>query len=261
MVDINTEFRSPNFGDRGGARVDMIVIHYTAMDTAAALARLCDPQSSVSAHYVIAQTGQVYRLVDEDKRAWHAGVAHWSGVDDVNTCSIGIELDHMGIDADGDFIDYAEPQIQSLIALLTDLCERYEIPPHRVVGHSDVAPERKQDPGNRFPWRRLADVGLAFWPEMLDLDKAGSAAPEPAVLARGDVGENVRDLQKSLAGFGYGIKCDGVFGPKTEACVIAFQRRFRPAQSDGRADMQTCELLDAGLRTLPLPVDLGASLR
>ncbi len=152
---------SPNRGPRrGGARPDLVVIHYTAMRNAdAALDRLCDPEAQVSAHYLIAKTGEVVQMVDEADRAWHAGGGAWGPVRDVNSRSIGIELDNTGREP------FSEPLMAALEALLAGILSRWSITPERVIGHSDMAPHRKADPGPRFDWRRLALQGLSVWPE------------------------------------------------------------------------------------------------
>lgn len=151
---------SPNFGERrNGAVPELVVLHYTAMDSAeAALQRLCDPQAEVSAHYLIAADGRVWRLVEEKHRAWHAGAGSWAGQDDVNSRSIGIELDNTGTHP------FAEPQIAALEDLMQGIMTRWSIPPRKVIAHSDMAPDRKLDPGPRFDWRRLALQGLSVWP-------------------------------------------------------------------------------------------------
>lgn len=156
-----TGFPSPNCGERrGGARPDLIVIHYTAMASAAeARARLCDPAHEVSAHWLIAETGAAEALVDEALRAWHAGAGQWGAVTDVNSRSIGIELANSGSQP------FAEPQMAALERLLAGIMARWGIPPERVIGHSDMAPQRKSDPGPRFDWRRLARQGLSVWPD------------------------------------------------------------------------------------------------
>lgn len=156
---------SPNFGERRrGARPDMVVIHYTGMATAeAALARLCDPAAEVSAHYLIAEDGRTWRLVADAERAWHAGAGSWSGIEDVNSRAIGIELANAGPLAD--LPPFPEPQMAALEALLDGVMARWQIPPVRVVAHSDTAPGRKADPGPKFDWRRLARGGRAVWPE------------------------------------------------------------------------------------------------
>ncbi|OIQ24621.1 MAG: N-acetylmuramoyl-L-alanine amidase [Alphaproteobacteria bacterium MedPE-SWcel] len=148
---------SPNFGPRrDGLRPELIVLHYTAMESAeAALARLCDPQFEVSAHYLITAQGRLLQLVAEDMRAWHAGAGEWAGRGDINSRSIGIELDNRGTHP------FSEPQMHRLEALLPQIMQRWDIPPEGVIGHSDMAPGRKWDPGPRFDWARLSRVGLA----------------------------------------------------------------------------------------------------
>lgn len=188
---------SPNHGERrGGARPDLVVIHYTAMATAAeARARLCDPAAEVSAHWLVDEAGQVEALVPEDRRAWHAGAGAWGGVGDVNSRSIGIELANPG---DRPF---PEPQMAALERLLAGIRDRWRIPPERVIGHSDMAPDRKRDPGPRFDWRRLALAGLSVWP--------------------GPGGEADADLTASLRAFGYPAA-------PSELLLVAFRLRFRP---------------------------------
>lgn len=192
---------SPNFGDRrDGARPELIVIHYTAMPScAAARDRLCDPAAEVSAHWLISETGEVEQLVAEEARAWHAGAGTWDGRGDVNSRSIGIELANVG-DA-----PFPEPQMAALEALLRKIMTRWTIGPEAVIAHSDMAPERKSDPGPRFDWRRLALQGLSVWPEPADRFIPADADAF-AALARA---------------FGY---------PETspEALLQAFRLRFRP---------------------------------
>ena len=167
-----TPFPSPNFGNRReSALPDIIVIHYTGMDSHdAAYARLCDPGSEVSAHYLIGMDGATTPLVAEQNRAWHAGEGSWGGVADVNSRSIGIELCNPG---HGPF---AEPQMAALGKVLEGVMSRWSIPAHRVIAHSDMAPRRKRDPGARFDWRRLALMGLAVWPEIGDVRLPFAAA-------------------------------------------------------------------------------------
>ncbi len=155
---------SPNFGDRrGGVVPDLVVIHYTAMEScAAAMARLCDLGAEVSAHYLISEQGEVLALVPEAARAWHAGAGEWGGVTDVNSRSIGIELANRG-DA-----PFAAAQMTALEGVLAGVMARWSIGPHRVIGHSDMAPLRKSDPGPRFDWRRLSLSGLSVWPQITE---------------------------------------------------------------------------------------------
>jgi len=237
---------SPNHGERrGGAVVDMLILHYTGMASAeAALERLCDPASGVSAHYVVDESGGVVQLVEEGRRAWHAGVAAWRGRSDVNSASIGIELVNPGHELG--YRAFPEPQMAALAALCRAVLVRHPIPPRHVLAHCDVAPQRKQDPGELFDWQRLAAAGIGLWP---------SPVPSPGRdIGPGDRGEDVERFQAALATYGYGLVADGRYGAATGAVVAAFQRHFRPGLVDGRADAETRALL-SGL--LALCVDPG----
>jgi N-acetylmuramoyl-L-alanine amidase len=216
------ECASPNHDARPeAARIDMLVLHYTGMKTAAeAIDRLCDPGAKVSAHYVIDEDGTVWRLVEESRRAWHAGLSFWQGTRDVNGASIGIELVNPG--HDWGYRAFPEAQMASLEALCGALLRRHPIPADRVVGHSDVAPLRKQDPGELFDWARLARAGIGLWPT--------DAAPPPASLA---------GAQAMLAAIGYRVPRPGTLDTETRYVLIAFQRRFRPSRIDGSLDEET----------------------
>ena len=198
----------------------MVVLHYTEMEHDSALRRLTDPDAKVSAHYFISENGEVVRLVDEDKRAWHAGASYWRGHKDVNSASIGIELDHPG-HANG-YREFAEPQIEALVPLLNDIVRRHDIPRANVVGHSDVAPARKLDPGELFPWYRLAEYRLCL--------------PRPERLDLGDPFPNDGSFYLALERFGYDVSP----GKKT---VEAFQRRWRPERIDGEIDGEVRAIL------------------
>jgi N-acetylmuramoyl-L-alanine amidase len=235
---------SVNFGDRAKGRLpDMIVLHYTGMpDVEGALARLCTAGTDVSAHYVVLEDGRVVQCVQEAKRAWHAGVGSWAGEEDINSCSIGIEIVNRG--HDWGYPDFPLRQIAAVIALCRGIILRRDIPAHRIVGHSDVAPSRKKDPGEKFPWRSLANSGVGHW-------------VQPAPIVRGEVlktgseGDNVLALQESLASYGYGIKATGKFDTATMEVVAAFQRHFRPERVDGVADQSTLKTLQALHDSLP----------
>ncbi|HXC53750.1 MAG TPA: N-acetylmuramoyl-L-alanine amidase [Rhizomicrobium sp.] len=215
---------SPNHDARPeGAAIDMLVLHYTGMRTAdEALARLCDPAAKVSAHYTIGRDGRIFAHVPEERRAWHAGVSHWAGEKNVNGRSIGIELVNPGHEFG--YVPFAQAQIAALMDLAQAILKRHPIPPARVLGHSDVAPARKQDPGELFPWAQLAEFGIGVWPE-----------PPP----RG-VGEAP---PTDLARYGYGVH------PYTDvpldAVVTAFQRHFRPAAVNGIWDGECASALAA----------------
>lgn len=262
---------SPNHGERRGrwaeSGPDTILLHYTGMPagrgmTAAerAIRWLTTPVSEVSAHYVVAEDGLVTQLVAESRRAWHAGRSSWAGEEDVNSASIGIEIAHPGHwwdlaavpdrDPAADpeihpgYGDFPDRQIAAVIALCRDLAHRHGIRPERVLAHSDVAPGRKRDPGEKFPWARLAEAGVGVW-----------VPPEPIVeggrsFSLGECSPPVAALQTMLASWGWGVPTHGRYDAETVAVVEAFQRHFRPERVDGVADRSTIvtlrRLLDRG---------------
>jgi N-acetylmuramoyl-L-alanine amidase len=211
---------SPNYDARGDAPIDMLVLHYTGMKSAKeALDRLCDPAAKVSAHYTIDEDGTVYVLVPETRRAWHAGVGHWAGASDINARSIGIELVNPGHEFG--YRQFPEAQIVSLTTLCHSILMRHPIPSWRVLGHSDVAPARKEDPGELFPWQQLAKAGIGLWPQAITSDLGADA----------------------LTRYGYGP------GAPPEKLVTAFQRHFRPKKLDGQWDGECAGLLASLLGT------------
>ena len=221
---------SPNHGERRTA-IDILLLHYTGMpDADDALQRLCDPASAVSAHYFVFEDGRLMQCVPEARRAWHAGEASWSGMADINSRSIGIEIANPGHGWRYD--EFPDAQIAAVISLCRDILARRPIPSAHVLGHSDVAPMRKQDPGEKFPWDRLAAAGIGAW-----------VAPEPitqgVALSMGDDGPEVRDLQAQLAEYGYGLRPNGRYDETTRDVVAAFQRHFRRTRVDGVADAST----------------------
>ncbi|MDR3421138.1 MAG: N-acetylmuramoyl-L-alanine amidase [Xanthobacteraceae bacterium] len=224
---------SPNHGERrGGKRPDMILLHYTGMPNAEeALDRLCSPASEVSAHYFVFEDGRVIQMVQESRRAWHAGVSFWAGETDINSCSIGIEIANPGHDFG--YPDFPRRQIAAVTALCRGIQTRSTIPPTRVLAHSDVAPSRKQDPGEKFPWRTLHDSGVGHWVNPAPIDKGR------VVLALGDRSDAVATLQESLIRYGYGLAANGTYDSATYDVVTAFQRHFRPERIDGIADTST----------------------
>lgn len=225
---------SPNHETRA-TPIDMIVLHYTGMDDSkAALARLCDPSARVSSHYLVLEDGEIIQLVPELRRAWHAGVSSWHGESDINSHSIGIEIANPGHDFG--YPDFPPRQIAAVTALCRDIRTRYPIADPRVLAHSDIAPSRKRDPGEKFPWSTLAAAGIGLWVEPT------ATAPGPE-LVRGDHGQPIRTLQAALKRFGYGIVTSGEFDLVTEEVVTAFQRHFRPIQVDGIADHATVDTL------------------
>jgi len=229
---------SANF-DARRAPPDMLVLHYTGMvDGPAALARLTDPQAKVSAHYMVEEDGRVFALVPEERRAWHAGKSFWRGRTDINAASVGVEIVNPGHEFG--YRPFPDVQIATVIELLTDIRSRWTIPDDRVLGHSDVAPHRKTDPGELFPWRRLAEAGHGFWVE---------PAPAPgAPLAEGDEGLGVLTLRSGLARLGYECPRSGRYDADLAVVVRAFQRHWRPERVDGIADGETRARLMALLR-------------
>ena len=211
---------SPNFDERNGAAVSILVLHYTGMeDAASAIERLRDPAAKVSCHYLVAEDGAVLRMVDESKRAWHAGASFWRGLSPLNAVSIGIEIVNPGHEFG--YRPFPEPQMDALIPLVADIVKRYSIIPPNVVGHSDIAPARKEDPGELFDWARLAKLGLAM--------------PRPT--------ERLIDPHWTDGGFLLALERYGYDVRKPKHAVIAFQRRFRPELLDGVIDGETRAIL------------------
>ena len=241
---------SVNF-DARAAEIDLVILHYTGMaDADTALRRLTDPApiagrypgpwqapdidpetplGRASAHYVVGEDGAVFRLVAEDMRAWHAGVSSWEGREDVNSRSIGVEIVNGGHDYG--LPDFPDLQIEAVIALIADILKRNALAPSRVLAHSDIAPARKQDPGEKFPWKRLAEAGVAIWPEYVAVQ--ADANPDPVL------------IQRQLKTIGYSVQETGAFDDEVRLALSAFQRRFRPARIDGLADEETQMLLMA----------------
>lgn len=236
---------SPNFDERA-LPISTLVLHYTGMETAQlAIERLRCPIAKVSAHYVVDENGQVYCLVDEEKRAWHAGVSSWNGQSDLNSASIGIEIVNGGHDFG--LPEFPNAQIEQVMNLSRAILERYKINPFHVVGHSDIAPNRKQDPGEKFPWQTLAHHGVGVFPKINTSNGPGSIDTRP-LFAIGQTGEGVKILQTGLSQLGYGLAQSGHFDEQTELVICAFQRRYRPTKIDGIVDTQTLELLTELLR-------------
>lgn len=229
---------SPNFDERA-VPPDMIVLHYTGMQTGeSALERLRNPASKVSSHYLVEEDGRVFVLVPEERRAWHAGRSFWKGQENCNGVSIGVEIVNPGHEFG--YRAFPDAQIASVIALLADIRTRWEIEDSRIIGHSDVAPARKQDPGELFPWKRLAEAGHGLWAE-----------PEPAPglpLAEGEEGVGVFALQAGLTRLGYNCPPSGRFDADTRDIVVAFQRHWVQSRIDGVADGLTRARLMAVLR-------------
>ena len=223
------EAPSPNFDPRT-TPPDTIVLHYTGMPTGeGALERLRDPAAKVSAHYVVEEDGRIFRLVPEERRAWHAGVSFWKGERDINSASIGIEIVNPGHEFG--YRPFPDAQIASVIGLVGDIRTRWQIDNGRIVAHSDVAPDRKDDPGELFPWKRLAEAGHGLWVE----PPAAPGAP----LSEGEESTGVFALQAGFTRLGYDCAPSGRFDAHTKAVVTAFQRHWRQEKVDGVADGET----------------------
>jgi N-acetylmuramoyl-L-alanine amidase len=221
---------------RAVGRPSILLLHYTGMASAdRALRWLCAAESRVSCHYLIDEAGRITQMVPEAMRAWHAGEAFWAGETDINSASIGIEIQNPGHGLD--YVDFPDMQMQAVEALSLDIVARQGIAPHRVLAHSDVAPRRKQDPGEKFDWARLAGAGVGHWVEPARIE--GDAG-----FGEGDDGGEVERLQRRLAEYGYEIAPTGRFCEETALVVAAFQRHFRPALVNGRADHSTIDTLN-----------------
>lgn len=230
---------SPNRDERTSG-VDMLVLHYTGMTSAeAALERMCDPEAKVSAHYMIDEDGSVVQMVDEKERAWHAGVSFWKGQTDINSRSVGIEIVNPGHEFG--YTSFPPEQMEAVLRIAAKVVEYHGIKPSRVLGHSDVAPQRKQDPGEKFDWSLLAEHGIGLWP----FEKPALGLSEGPFLAFGDEGEPVAAIQKLLHEYGYEIEINGEMDQQTVNVVAAFQRHFRPVRVDARIDTETAERIVA----------------
>ena len=228
---------SPNHGLRtADTPVDILLLHYTGMESEeGALTWLISPESHVSAHYFVGEDGRIVQMVDEGLRAWHAGASSWAGEADINSRSVGIEIANPGHEYG--YRSFRRAQIAAVIELCRDILSRHPIPPARVLAHSDVAPLRKEDPGELFPWAELNAAGIGHW-----------VMPENVVVGQllqlGDSGPAVADLKQLFRMYGYGLGAESQFDEETAAVVRAFQRHFRPAQVDGIADVSTIATLE-----------------
>jgi N-acetylmuramoyl-L-alanine amidase len=236
---------SPNVGPRRGCdRPSILLLHYTGVETMAkAVDWLTRPESKVSCHYAVDEAGRIVQMVPEALRAWHAGEGSWAGETDINSASIGIEVHNPG--HEWGYPDFPDAQLDAVAALCRDILARHGIRPERVLAHSDVAPRRKKDPGEKFPWARLARAGVGHW-----VEPSAAVAAEPG-LGVGVAGPPVAEVQRLLSRYGYGIEPTGVVDAATELVVTAFQRHFRPARVDGRIDRSTIATLGRLLAALP----------
>ena len=237
---------SPNFGARkDGKKVEALVLHYTGMKTAkGAEDWLCADESQVSAHYLVYEDGFIVQMVREADRAWHAGKSYWQGERDLNSVSIGIEIANPGHHG---YTDFPPEQIEAVIKLCRGIIRRHKIVPERVLAHSDIAPGRKVDPGEKFSWGRLAGEGIGNFVEAAPIQGGRFLSP-------GDEGQPVEALQAMLALYGYECPVTGVFDPATFRDVKAFQLHFRPEKVDGIADFSTVDTLHRLLKNRQKPM-------
>ncbi len=236
---------SPNIDERrNGLFPTLLILHYTGLPSVErSIEVLADPRCKVSCHYVVAEDGRITQMVAERMRAWQAGVSYWAGETDINSASIGIEIQNPG--HTGGYPDFPYLQMTAVRDLCRDIMHRHGMAPAGVLAHSDVAPARKIDPGEKFDWAWLASQGVGHWvpPEPIGDD-------DPDRLGLGDKGEAVAAMQRSLAAYGYGVEASGEFDVATQFVVLAFQRHFRPARVDGYWDRScavTLERLNSAL--------------
>lgn len=243
---VSALYPSRNIGERrNGLRPYLIILHYTGMTSAEkAIEWLAHPDSNVSCHYVIDEAGKITQMVSETMRAWHAGLSHWHGETDINSASIGIEIQNPGHPCG--YPEFPEAQMQAVAALCRDIASRRSIAPEGVLGHSDVAPGRKIDPGEKFDWAWLASQGVGHWVE---------PAPAPdACTPEITEGAQVTEAQRLLRRYGYNVEPHGCMDEQTRVLIRAFQLHFRPALADGRLDAGTLDTLARLVAALPVPV-------
>ena len=217
---------SPNFEERPpGIDIKLLLLHYTGMQSSsAAKERLCDAKSKVSAHYLIDENGEIFSLVGEEKRAWHAGIASWHNEKDINSISVGVEIVNRGHEFG--YTKFMEPQMIAVEALCKDIIKRHSIPASGVLGHSDVAPSRKRDPGELFDWERLASNGIGIWPKVVPVEPNFQMG-------------SIKNCQTDLRAIGYGLELTGYLDKATRNTIIAFQRHWLPSLLTGKFDIET----------------------
>jgi N-acetylmuramoyl-L-alanine amidase len=239
---------SPNTGERKkGSKPRLILLHYTGMPTAEkAIHWLAHPKSKVSCHYVIDDTGEITQMVPEGMRAWHAGVSHWAGETDINSASIGIEIQNPG--HEHGYPDFPAEQMQAVAALCRDIAQRRAIRAESILAHSDVAPGRKIDPGEKFDWAWLAANGVGHWVEPAPPDSGSGRA-----YAVNDESGDIAEAQELLRRYGYNIDVNGRLDQWTLIVLRSFQLHFRPARADGKFDRATLDTLTRLVAALPVP--------
>lgn len=229
-----TQTPSPNFDERT-LPISMLVLHYTGMENgAAALSRMCEASSKVCAHYMVEEDGQIFQLADEKHRAWHAGLSSWAGETNVNSASIGIEIVNGGHDYG--LPEFPAVQISAVVRLCQDVLKRHDIDPMNIVAHSDIAPGRKQDPGEKFPWHELSRQGIGYWPKPVSQDQR-------VLFEIGARDRGISVIQSGLAYIGYGVEITGVLDAQTRVALEALQRRYRSDVIDGNVDVQSLEIV------------------
>lgn len=240
MISAILQAPSPNFNARAnGKSIDLIILHYTGMTEAnAARTRLCDPASQVSAHYVIERDGKIWQLVAESERAWHSGLSYWQGETDINSTSIGIELVNRGHQFG--YQTFPTVQITNCISLVQGIMQRHAIAPQRVLAHSDVAPQRKEDPGELFPWQSCAQNGVGFWPQ----------ATPPAIQTTIQNPMPLAEIRTMLRTIGYECPLEGEYDLPLRRILLAFQRHWLPHHLSGLADAPTSTMLHAVATTM-----------
>ncbi len=240
-VCVDKTQKAINFGERRGVeKPDILLLHYTGMnDGDGALKWLCCEESGVSCHYFVEEDGRILQLVPEVKRAHHAGAGQWEASDDINSRSIGVEIVNAG--HPGGLPDFPEVQMEAVARLSRDVIQRHSILPHHILAHSDIAPGRKEDPGENFDWAYLASQGVGLWIEPSPLSSG-------TFFQEGDTGQPVEALQSMLSLYGYGLEINGLFDRQTKIVIEAFQRHFRQEKVDGVADFSTIDTLHRLLR-------------
>jgi N-acetylmuramoyl-L-alanine amidase len=244
---VSALYPSPNVGERRkGCRPRLVVLHYTGMASAQkAIGWLAHPDAKVSCHYVVDEAGSITQMVAETKRAWHAGASHWAGETDINSLSIGIEIQNPG--HEHGYPDFPQAQMQAIALLCRDIAERRAIAPEGILAHSDVAPGRKIDPGEKFDWAWLANEGVGHWVEPSACAVSGDA------YGPGDEGSDIAEAQALLRRYGYDARTHGRLDERTRVIVRAFQLHFRPQCTDGRLDRGTLDTLSRLVAALPVP--------
>lgn len=237
--------KSPNFDDRNEhSKINILLMHYTGMKTAQdALDIMCNPEKSVSAHYMVYEDGEIVNLVPEEKRAWHAGISCWHGISSLNHTSIGIEIVNPG--HEWGYVPFPAKQMDSVLELSKGILSRNDIPARNVIAHSDVAPSRKEDPGELFDWGYLAKNGVGLWHNVEKVWRGGDILNKP-----GEESSDVAQIQTMLADYGYHIRVDGYYGGKTEQIIKAFKRHFSPESINANWDKLTEERLKALIKLI-----------